>query len=100
MNWYDVGSCFFSDSWQIESKSAFIISCLGVLIYAAGFQALCRWAKTCDRVMAGAQDVKPSGRFNVWADLGRAGIYTLRALYLLPMMMWVASHGSWWCWDC
>lgn len=87
MNWYDIGSCFFSDSWQIESKTAFIISYLGLLIYAAGFQALCRWAKTYDRVMASAQDVKLSDRFNVWSDLGRAGIYTLQALYLLPMMM-------------
>ena len=64
-----------------------------VVVYSAGFQALARWTQTYGCVVDEAQDGNDSPRLQIWADLGRAGQYTLQALYLLPLLMWVIPVG-------
>ncbi|ETI27684.1 hypothetical protein G647_00133 [Cladophialophora carrionii CBS 160.54] len=67
-NWYTVGACFISQSWQVTSRGMFVCCCIGVILLVMSLDLLRRlqreydgWCRRMDRkafvaISAGSED--------------------------------------------
>ncbi|EXJ56249.1 uncharacterized protein A1O5_12705 [Cladophialophora psammophila CBS 110553] len=67
-NWYTVGACFISDSWQITSGGMFAGSCIGVICLVISLEFLRRGQREYDGWLA-RKDKNMLAAYNARHDL-------------------------------